>query len=616
MSRQNSFHQNQTIQGPVRSIRSLLKENHPSSYTLLSGNNSFVSYSNKENHHKNVPESYLEEVKNEKIKVYIRIRPLDPTIKTYNSNEINEFIQKTNKKLDEIDEEGVYREKEFNPYFVSEGCCVIFPKTQEVEKEGEDNSLFSSSSVNQVPFVYADPNSNSQIYMKETPDRLYLYSPNSNLTYPINPYLNPKLNQLLDIKKFHFPRVFPSSTSQTSIYQETLQPLILGSSGIMHGYNSSCMVYGQTGSGKTYTMFGNSSRLGLAHLAIRDLLSFNNWKKKREDNFVDEGNYYMDDLSYDIEESVHEFDEFDDLDEKTQAKEKEENKIKSKVNQISLSFFQIYNEQIYDLLDGPEKKCICKIPSYITNFKCKCGALKASQNKSLLPPPLAIREKVDNNISSNSISFSEKDEYSGGAVVVGCQKIVIGSESGAREIISSGLKRRKIRSTNQNMMSSRSHAILQIHVELEINDNKKINSRKTTKNKKNLTSCTLTLIDLAGSEKIPTYITSNSSSTMLLSEKNNQIQRFVESKSINKSILELGNCIQALSARESSWRVKNGYEEEKKKKDFFIPFRNSKLTRLLEEALNGNSKTCIIATIDPSIQSFNESHSTLKFANR
>ena len=100
----------------------------------------------------------------------------------------------------------------------------------------------------------------------------------------------------------------------------------------------------------------------------------------------------------------------------------------------------------------------------------------------------------------------------------------------------------------------------------------------------------LSLIDLAGSER--------AAST------GNRGIRIVEGANINKSLLALGNCINML------------YENSIKQKRGHIPFRDSKLTRLLKDSLGGNCRTVMIANVSPFISHFEETQNTLKYANR
>eukprot|EP00360_Condylostoma_magnum_P000051 CAMPEP_0168314858 /NCGR_PEP_ID=MMETSP0210-20121227/9607_1 /TAXON_ID=40633 /ORGANISM="Condylostoma magnum, Strain COL2" /LENGTH=187 /DNA_ID=CAMNT_0008285327 /DNA_START=686 /DNA_END=1249 /DNA_ORIENTATION=- len=98
----------------------------------------------------------------------------------------------------------------------------------------------------------------------------------------------------------------------------------------------------------------------------------------------------------------------------------------------------------------------------------------------------------------------------------------------------------------------------------------------------------LSLIDLAGSER--GTVTENRGI------------RLLEGAKINRSLLALANCINALGDRS--------------KKGFFVPYRDSKLTRLLKDSLGGNCKTVMISNIAPSSSQFEESTNTLKYASR
>ena len=147
-------------------------------------------------------------------------------------------------------------------------------------------------------------------------------------------------------------------------------------------------------------------------------------------------------------------------------------------------------------------------------------------------------------------------------------------------LLEKGASCREVSNTNMNDVSSRSHAVFMITVEQLISDYE-INGKQITKIGK------LNLVDLAGSER-----------TRITGAKGKQLE---ESKKINKSLSALGNVINALT-------------DSKERKH--IPYRDSKLTRLLENSLGGNCKTTMIATISPAQCSFNESLSTLNFAKR
>lgn len=98
----------------------------------------------------------------------------------------------------------------------------------------------------------------------------------------------------------------------------------------------------------------------------------------------------------------------------------------------------------------------------------------------------------------------------------------------------------------------------------------------------------LCLVDLAGSERAAVS--------------DNKGQRMVEGANINKSLLALGNCINILS--------------DPNKKGSFVPYRDSKLTRMLKDSLGGNTQTIMIACVSPSFAAYEETVNTLKYANR
>ena len=100
----------------------------------------------------------------------------------------------------------------------------------------------------------------------------------------------------------------------------------------------------------------------------------------------------------------------------------------------------------------------------------------------------------------------------------------------------------------------------------------------------------LSLIDLAGSERA--------------AKTNNRGIRLIEGANINRSLLALGNCINML------------HENNIKNQSNYIPFRDSKLTRLLKDSLGGNCRTVMIANIAPSSSNYEDTSNTLKYANR
>lgn len=146
------------------------------------------------------------------------------------------------------------------------------------------------------------------------------------------------------------------------------------------------------------------------------------------------------------------------------------------------------------------------------------------------------------------------------------------------DIIVRGNEYRTMSPTEANATSSRSHAVLQINLASK-DRNASVNEPHTM--------ATLSIIDLAGSERA--------------SVTKNRGERLIEGANINKSLLALGSCINALC--------------DPRKRNH-IPYRNSKLTRLLKFSLGGNCKTVMIVCVSPSSAHFDETQNTLRYANR
>jgi kinesin family protein 5 len=170
--------------------------------------------------------------------------------------------------------------------------------------------------------------------------------------------------------------------------------------------------------------------------------------------------------------------------------------------------------------------------------------------------------------------------------------VQVTNPQGCKEVFERGEKNRITASTKMNEYSSRSHAILIVKIEksyiispdkikeLAKESNEKIMSERV------MTKSTLFLVDLAGSERAK--------------KTQANAMRLEEAKKINYSLLVLGNCIQSLTDPKST----------------HISYRDSKLTRLLQESLGGNAKTSLIVTISPALYNMDETNSTLMFGSR
>jgi len=176
---------------------------------------------------------------------------------------------------------------------------------------------------------------------------------------------------------------------------------------------------------------------------------------------------------------------------------------------------------------------------------------------------------------------------------------VVRSPEEVYELMERGSAQRATGATKLNEVSSRSHAVLIVIVENALDEegaeedmNLKFTQFKNhrmagVEKPKSVKVGKLNLVDLAGSERV--HITGATG------------KRLEESKKINQSLSALGNVISALT--ESKPRA-------------HIPYRDSKLTRILEDSLGGNCKTTMMAMVSPAMEGFAESLSTLKFANR
>ncbi|XP_037306945.2 kinesin-like protein KIF21A isoform X3 [Pungitius pungitius] len=187
------------------------------------------------------------------------------------------------------------------------------------------------------------------------------------------------------------------------------------------------------------------------------------------------------------------------------------------------------------------------------------------------------------------------EDAAGGIYTVGVTTRTVSCEAEMMQCLKLGALSRTTASTQMNVQSSRSHAIFTIHlcqVRVCASDNQESDNRESNGNSEVDEYETLTakfhFVDLAGSERLKrTGATGD---------------RAKEGISINCGLLALGNVISALGDRS--------------KRSSHVPYRDSKLTRLLQDSLGGNSQTVMIACISPSDRDFMETLNSLKYANR
>lgn len=190
-------------------------------------------------------------------------------------------------------------------------------------------------------------------------------------------------------------------------------------------------------------------------------------------------------------------------------------------------------------------------------------------------------ENIRDLISGGSEHLEIWEDPIKGITVSGLTEVEAQSPEDVIHMVTSGNTRRTCEPTKANETSSRSHAVLQIIIE---------HTDKAAGTKAEVVTGKLALIDLAGSERA--------------ANTQNRGLRLIEGANINRSLLALGNCINAL------------YFANLKGTKAYIPYRDSKLTRILKDSLGGNCRTVMIACISPFFKTFEDTHNTLKYANR
>ncbi|KAL8175398.1 UNVERIFIED_CONTAM: hypothetical protein K2H54_023252, partial [Gekko kuhli] len=194
---------------------------------------------------------------------------------------------------------------------------------------------------------------------------------------------------------------------------------------------------------------------------------------------------------------------------------------------------------------------------------------------------LEIYNEVIRDLLNPSSGFLELREDSKGSIqIAGITEVSTTNAQEIMELLMKGNKERTQEPTAANRTSSRSHAVLQVTV--------KQTSRVKNTNEE-VRVGRLFMVDLAGSERA--------------AQTQNRGKRMKEGAHINRSLLALGNCINALSEKGGS-------------RAQYVNFRDSKLTRLLKDSLGGNSRTVMIAHISPASTYFEESRTTLIYAYR
>ena len=279
--------------------------------------------------------------------------------------------------------------------------------------------------------------------------------------------------------------VFAPHDKNHKVYDSSAKRLVRR---VMEGYHGTVFAYGMTGTGKTFSMQGTRDSPGVIPLAITDIFSYIRETPSRE--FL-----------------------------------------------LRVSYLEIYNEKIHDLLTPP--------------IATGAGAPQQEEIK--------LREDSKRGVFATPL----KEE-------------IVQSPTQLLRVIARGDQCRKTRSTQFNTHSSRSHAVVQIVVESRERAalGGKANDKRAGLAPGGVRVSTLSMIDLAGSERAA-----------------DNKERQKEGAHINKSLLTLGTVVSRLSGD------KDGKNSTPEKDSKHLPYRDSKLTRLLQPALSGNSLISILCTI-------------------
>ncbi|KAJ0410525.1 hypothetical protein ATCC90586_008332 [Pythium insidiosum] len=237
--------------------------------------------------------------------------------------------------------------------------------------------------------------------------------------------------------------------------------------------------------------------------------------------------------------------------------------LKKTVYTVQMSYCEIYKEKVYDLLDATSTVSLTPTGSFSTSAASLLSGPESPSHHSQAP----TRGKV----------LRVREHPVTGPFVADLSSRLVASYDEIAEEMIAGDKLRTVAATRMNPVSSRSHAVFTLTItQTAIDGATQIPSVKTSK---------ICLIDLAGSERANVSGTSG--------------DRLKEGAMINKSLTTLGRVIAALSTRSTNERV---------------PYRDSTLTWLLKESLGGNAKTTMLAMVSPAADSYDETMSTLRYA--
>ncbi|XP_054954847.2 kinesin-like protein KIF23 isoform X5 [Pan paniscus] len=384
-----------------------------------------------------------------------------------------------------------------------------------------------------------------------------------------------RLNRNGDYKEtqYSFKQVFGTHTTQKELFDVVANPLV---NDLIHGKNGLLFTYGVTGSGKTHTMTGSPGEGGLLPRCL-DMI-FNSIGSFQAKRYVFKSN---DRNSMDIQCEVDallerqkreampnpktssskrqvdpEFADMITVQEFCKAEEVDEDSVYG----VFVSYIEIYNNYIYDLLE--------EVP--FDPIKPKWNSCSTPvRNTDFVPPQSKLlREDKNHNM-----------------YVAGCTEVEVKSTEEAFEVFWRGQKKRRIANTHLNRESSRSHSVFNIKLVQAPLD---ADGDNVLQEKEQITISQLSLVDLAGSER-----------TNRTRAEGNRLR---EAGNINQSLMTLRTCMDVL-------RENQMYGTNK-----MVPYRDSKLTHLFKNYFDGEGKVRMIVCVNPKAEDYEENLQVMRFA--
>ncbi|KAF6130613.1 kinesin family member 23 [Phyllostomus discolor] len=384
-----------------------------------------------------------------------------------------------------------------------------------------------------------------------------------------------RLNRNGDYKEiqYSFKRVFGPHTTQKELFDLVANPLV---DDLIRGKNGLLFTYGVTGSGKTHTMTGSLGEGGLLPRCL-DMI-FNSIGSFQAKRYVFKSN---DRNSMDIQCEVDallerqrreampnpktpsgkrqidpEFADMINVQEFCKAEEVDEDSVYG----VFVSYIEIYNNYIYDLLE--------EVP--FDPIKPKWNSCSTPMRNADFVPPQSkvLREDKNHNM-----------------YVAGCTEVEVKSIEEAFDVFWRGQKKRRIANTHLNRESSRSHSVFNIKLVQAPLD---ATGDNVLQEKEQITISQLSLVDLAGSER-----------TNRTKAEGNRLR---EAGNINQSLMTLRTCMEVL-------RENQMYGTNK-----MVPYRDSKLTHLFKNYFDGEGKVRMIVCVNPKAEDYEESLQVMRFA--